>query len=330
MARARRVVHGHPWVRGRPQQSRRVGRDGRARGQHGSLPRRSSARTTRSARATRSSCGRAPPPRGHPREGQRDDRRQGPRHAARPDDRRGLRRRRRRPLDLGDVALVAAVHGPPARAPSDERAADAEFFREASASSVLPRLRGRRRGNGWRLSVESPAQARLREAPAPPRSVPDTGFHDELVPFEHLPRVLNPEEGFVATANNAPGEAGDPYFGSDFLDGYRVSAIVDMLRAKRDWDVGSTIEAQRDVRSIPWEEMQGAVLSTACADADGALARVTSCRRGTGGWRRTRSARASTRSSPPTSRRSSSSASRRTRRSARSATGSTRCSRTTR
>lgn len=153
-----------------------------------------------------------------------------------------------------------------------------ELFREASASSVCLVSADVDGGIGWQLSVEVPRRKRGFGKLPLPGWVPDTGFHDELVPFEHLPRVLDPAEGFVATANNAPSEAGEPYFGADFLDGYRLTAIVDLLRAKSDWDVASTIEAQRDLRSIPWEHMRGAVLSTADSRSgrggpDAALAR---------------------------------------------------------
>ncbi|MFO0611088.1 MAG: penicillin acylase family protein [Polyangiaceae bacterium] len=154
-----------------------------------------------------------------------------------------------------------------------------ELFREASASSVCLVSADVDGHIGYRLSVEVPRRKRGFGKIPLPGWEPDTGFHDELVPFEELPRVLDPKEGFVATANNAPTTCADPYFGADFLDGYRVSAIVDLLRARADWDLASTIEAQRDVRSIPWEEMRDVVLSAAVTratakkdEADAALA----------------------------------------------------------
>ena len=53
------------------------------------------------------------------------------------------------------------------------------------------------------------------------------------VPFEELPHSHNPEAHFVATANNRidQGNGRYPIYG-EWLDGYRVRRIVEMLRAK--------------------------------------------------------------------------------------------------
>ena len=53
------------------------------------------------------------------------------------------------------------------------------------------------------------------------------------VPFNALPRVLNPDEGFIVTANNQV--VGDRYpykLGADTAVGYRSERIRDLLTSK--------------------------------------------------------------------------------------------------
>ncbi|GAA1955071.1 penicillin acylase family protein [Microbacterium deminutum] len=53
------------------------------------------------------------------------------------------------------------------------------------------------------------------------------------IPFEKLPVVLNPPEGYIVTANNAIVPAGYPYFlTSDWDYGWRAARIVDLLQRK--------------------------------------------------------------------------------------------------
>ena len=53
------------------------------------------------------------------------------------------------------------------------------------------------------------------------------------IPFDELPSILNPKEGFIATANNAVVDAKYPYhISTDWDHGFRARRIVEMLRAK--------------------------------------------------------------------------------------------------
>ena len=74
-----------------------------------------------------------------------------------------------------------------------------------------------------------------------------------------MPWAVDPDEGWVATANNVPvphGEAGlrgdGPFLGVDHLEGYRVAAIGEVLGERDDWTVADTFVAQQDTRSLPW------------------------------------------------------------------------------
>lgn len=78
-----------------------------------------------------------------------------------------------------------------------------------------------------------------------------TSEHDWIgtVPIEEMPRMLNPPQGFIATANQPvlrPGS--DPLIGTDAASGYRASRITEMIRSTASHDVQSMQEMQMDTR----------------------------------------------------------------------------------
>jgi penicillin G amidase len=108
------------------------------------------------------------------------------------------------------------------------------------------------------------------------------GWRDGLLPFDELPHVANPPEGFVASANAKPVADGlGPYLGVDWLDGYRMSRVVESLRARDDWTRGATAELQLDHRSLPWRELRETLLAAPALDDDGADRRSSCCAAGT-------------------------------------------------
>jgi penicillin G amidase len=59
-----------------------------------------------------------------------------------------------------------------------------------------------------------------------------TGEHEwhGCVPFEELPKSINPEAGYIATANNKPAGDDYPYYiGADFAPGFRVERVTKAL-----------------------------------------------------------------------------------------------------
>jgi penicillin amidase len=68
--------------------------------------------------------------------------------------------------------------------------------------------------------------------------------------FDDLPWTIDPEAGFVATANNKPvaDNPEGPFLGADWMDGYRVQRIAEALAEREDWDVDSALALQRDQR----------------------------------------------------------------------------------
>lgn len=112
-------------------------------------------------------------------------------------------------------------------------------------------------------------------------SLPVPGWTDEYewigyIPFEELPNAFNPEQGYIATANNAVIGAGYPYLISQEWDmGFRAQRIVQMIEgAPGTIDSAYIQKIQGDNKNLIAEEiiplllqlpMQGARLQAAQA-----------------------------------------------------------------
>jgi penicillin amidase len=84
-----------------------------------------------------------------------------------------------------------------------------------------------------------------------------TGF----VPFEEMPTVLNPPEGFLHSANQHVVDGSYPYFlAYDLAYGYRGARIVDVLSDANQVDIGFITDLQRDSRNLNAEEVVPALL----------------------------------------------------------------------
>ncbi len=81
------------------------------------------------------------------------------------------------------------------------------------------------------------------------------------VPFDALPRVLNPDEGFIITANNRV--VGDQYpytLGADTAPGYRSARIRDLLTSKDELTVRDMTRFQTDTYNPSAEQMSAHLL----------------------------------------------------------------------
>ena len=96
---------------------------------------------------------------------------------------------------------------------------------------------------------------------------PEPGWMDERIGVDELPGAVNPEAGFIATANNKPlqGDEG-PFLAYDYIDGYRLARIDESLSERDDWALESVGELQMDRTPIPWREMRDVVLSVDSSD----------------------------------------------------------------
>ncbi|MCK6551522.1 penicillin acylase family protein [Myxococcota bacterium] len=161
----------------------------------------------------------------------------------------------------GQVGLVGAHRAKSA-------AALRELFRECTSSSTSLVFADTSGHIGWQLGAELPQRkSGLGALPLPGWSA-EHGWQAESLPFERVPYALDPPEGYVATSNNAPAPGMEPNLGIDFLDGYRAQGITRALGARTDWDRASTQALQKDLSSIPWEEMRATVLAAPPIDDD--------------------------------------------------------------
>jgi penicillin G amidase len=81
-----------------------------------------------------------------------------------------------------------------------------------------------------RIPIRKPGNAGDYPSPGWDRKYDWTG---DYVPFEELPSLLDPEEGFIATANQAPVDPSYPYHLASSWDyGYRSQRIADLLARK--------------------------------------------------------------------------------------------------
>src|SRR5262245_17298763 len=116
----------------------------------------------------------------------------------------------------------------------------------------------------WQLIGQAPHRRKGWGTLPLPGWDPQAGWEATHVPFEEMPHLENPSQGFIATANNRPLPEGDgPFLGVDWLDGYRVAAANEALRRRTDWDVPAAMTLQMSVQNLHWREVREAILTAA-------------------------------------------------------------------
>jgi penicillin amidase len=79
---------------------------------------------------------------------------------------------------------------------------------------------------------------------------------DGWVPYDEMPELVDPEEGFIATANNRVVDDSYPHhITSDWLDGYRAQRVEQLLQETEEHDLESFRRMQTDLYSIPGDEV---------------------------------------------------------------------------
>jgi penicillin G amidase len=79
---------------------------------------------------------------------------------------------------------------------------------------------------------------------------------DGWVPYEEMPELVDPEEGFIVTANNRVVDDSYPHHvTSDWLDGYRAARIEQLIAATEEHDLDSFRVMQTDLYSIPGDDV---------------------------------------------------------------------------
>ena len=69
------------------------------------------------------------------------------------------------------------------------------------------------------------------------------------VPFEAMPRAVNPPEGFIATANQAVRDGDAPYIAHEFSPPSRAERIVEVLRSQERFSPAELAALQGDTTS---------------------------------------------------------------------------------
>jgi len=133
-------------------------------------------------------------------------------------------------------------------------AGDWDEFRDAVASFDVPAQNVVYADREGHIGYQAPGRVPIRKSgndglmPAA-GWLPENDWTGDYVPFEGLPRVLDPDEGFVVTANQAVIGPDYPYFLTDDWDkGYRSERIRDLLGGQDTWSVEQMTRLQMDNR----------------------------------------------------------------------------------
>jgi len=78
------------------------------------------------------------------------------------------------------------------------------------------------------------------------------------VPHDHMPHLVNPEKGFIVTANNQPASPGSGYYPYPWIapayyfdPGFRAERITELIKSKEKLTVDDMKMIQSDILSIP-------------------------------------------------------------------------------
>ncbi|MCL1587557.1 MAG: penicillin acylase family protein [Actinomycetia bacterium] len=125
----------------------------------------------------------------------------------------------------------------------------------------------------WQLVGEAPVRKKGYGTIPMPGWDPEVGWEDGTLSVDELPGQVNPECGFLATANNKPLQGDDgPFISHDFIDGYRVARITEKLAEREDWTLESAGRLQMDLTPIPWREMKTAIVECGATNPNAMLA----------------------------------------------------------
>ena len=79
---------------------------------------------------------------------------------------------------------------------------------------------------------------------------------DGAIPYEELPELVDPEAGFLVTANNRIADDDYPHhISSDYLDGFRAKRIEQLITETDEHDLDGFRRMQVDLYSIPGDEV---------------------------------------------------------------------------
>jgi penicillin amidase len=139
------------------------------------------------------------------------------------------------------------------------RARNWDEFLESLSYHVAPTLNyvfADAQGNiGYSLAGKIPVRAQV------PSLLPLNGWDESsawhgYLPFDELPRLYNPTQGFIATANNKIVDSSYPHYLSHFFEPpYRIRRIQELLRSKESFSIDDMAAMQSDVVSLHAKEL---------------------------------------------------------------------------
>jgi penicillin G amidase len=89
----------------------------------------------------------------------------------------------------------------------------------------------------------------------------------DMIPFDELPQVYNPQQHFIVTANNRVVNDDYPYYiTNEWLNGYRAQRIRDLLTARTRLTPGDMAQIQADQYALPAVEIVPHILSITTTD----------------------------------------------------------------
>ena len=161
-----------------------------------------------------------------------------------------------RPADGYAVALEwTALHPAPTADAilALDTATDWDSFRAAAASFTVPAQNLVYADRAGHIGYQAPGLVPLRKSgndgTVPVAGwLPENDWTGDYVPFDGLPNVLDPDEGFIVTANQAVTGPDYPYHLTDDWDvGYRSQRIRGLLEAEGELSVDEMLDLQLDV-----------------------------------------------------------------------------------
>ena len=114
-------------------------------------------------------------------------------------------------------------------------ASDFDSFRAALDGYVAPSQNFAYADVDGHIGYQMPGAIPIRSDPEDRGARPVNGFDGTgewtgTIPFDELPSALDPEDGWIVTANNAVTDESYPYFiGAEFDPGYRAERIIDLI-----------------------------------------------------------------------------------------------------
>ena len=132
------------------------------------------------------------------------------------------------------------------------RASNWDEFRAAAADFAVPAQNLVYADTEGHIGYQAPGQVPIRKSGNDGRLpaagwLPENDWSGTEVPFDALPSVLDPDEGFVVTANQAVTDPTYPYFLTDDWDyGYRSQRIRALLKAEGDLSIDEMTDLQLD------------------------------------------------------------------------------------